>query len=237
MFLIDFRRVEGESTEWTMNHVRADQDVFEAEIVAAGFRRVPELEFLLKENYMLVFEDAHENPAVPPGIRNAPRSKKPAESALQFPILEGFGGVVTIADAVDLPRRGGKVVFDVTAESKKPEDVNKGLDRAARLLNLYGVSGLKASDVRLTVVLHGEATRSVLSDDAWKAHFDTDHNPNLPLIRMLQEARVEVLVCGQALSYKDFQRTDVAADIPVAAAAMSVVVNRQADGFSYLPVQ
>ena len=33
-----------------------------------------------------------------------------------------------------------KVVLDVTAEAKKPEDVNKGLERAARLLNLYGVS-------------------------------------------------------------------------------------------------
>ena len=56
VIVVDFRRVEGESTEWTMNHVRAGQEVFEAEITQAGFRRVKEVQGLLKENYMLVFE-------------------------------------------------------------------------------------------------------------------------------------------------------------------------------------
>lgn len=55
VIVVDFRRVEGESTEWTMNHVRAGQEVFEAEITEAGFRRVNEVQGLLKENYMLVF--------------------------------------------------------------------------------------------------------------------------------------------------------------------------------------
>jgi len=36
--------------------VRAGQEVFEAEITQAGFRRVREVQGLLKENYMLVFE-------------------------------------------------------------------------------------------------------------------------------------------------------------------------------------
>lgn len=56
--VIDFRRVEGESTEWTMSHVRAGQEVFEAEIVAAGFRKIAEPKELLKENYMLIFQAA-----------------------------------------------------------------------------------------------------------------------------------------------------------------------------------
>ena len=58
VIVVDFRRVQGESTEWTMNHVRAGQEVFEAEITQAGFRRVKEVQGLLKENYMLVFEPA-----------------------------------------------------------------------------------------------------------------------------------------------------------------------------------
>jgi ubiquinone/menaquinone biosynthesis C-methylase UbiE len=55
LFVIDFKRVEGESSEWTMNHVRAGQDVFEKEIVSSGFRKVGEIESLLKENYFLEF--------------------------------------------------------------------------------------------------------------------------------------------------------------------------------------
>jgi len=53
--VIDFKRIEGETTEWTMTHVRAGQEVFEAEILAAGFRKVAEPKDLLKENYMMIF--------------------------------------------------------------------------------------------------------------------------------------------------------------------------------------
>lgn len=45
-----------------------------------------------------------------------------------------------------------------------------------------------------------------------------------------------MLVCGQALGYKKIDRSEVAVNLPVAAAAISVVMNRQADGYSYLPV-
>ncbi|MEZ6124471.1 MAG: methyltransferase domain-containing protein [Planctomycetaceae bacterium] len=60
VIVIDFKRIEGESSDWTMNHVRAGQDVFEAEIVSAGFRRVAQVQDVLKENYMLIFEAADE---------------------------------------------------------------------------------------------------------------------------------------------------------------------------------
>lgn len=56
--IIDFRRVEGESTEWIMSHVRAGQEVFEAEIIAAGFRKIAEPKDLLKENYLMIFQAA-----------------------------------------------------------------------------------------------------------------------------------------------------------------------------------
>lgn len=392
VIVVDFERIEGESSEWTMNHVRAGQEVFEKEIIEAGFKKVDEVKDLLKENYMVVFEvdqkavekaktdekdqaaadhqhggpgrgrgrgpdaamradqdvfhyllDRHEairrevklldngvetvtesddadvsakiqehvaamqgrmksgsglrfwdplfvalfdnyeqiemtventdhgvkvietskNPFaakliqahaavvtkfVEHGFEEAEKShevpkKEPvpasdnANSSLQFPVIEGFGGVVAIENTVDAPRSGMKLVMDVTADTKGPEEVSKGLDRAARVLNLYGVSGLKASDIRITVILHGEATKSVLTDAAWESRFQVAKNPNLPLIESLQKAGVEVLVCGQALGYKKIDRSDVAANIPVAAAAFSVLMNRQVDGYSYLPVQ
>ena len=58
VYVIDFHRIEGKSSEWTMNHVRAGQKVFEAEILEAGFRRVRQVEGVLSDNYMLVFEVA-----------------------------------------------------------------------------------------------------------------------------------------------------------------------------------
>ncbi|MCZ6675155.1 MAG: methyltransferase domain-containing protein [Verrucomicrobia bacterium] len=54
--LIDFKRIPGESSEWILGHMRAGQEVFEAEIVKAGFKKLGEVDDLLKENYMVFFE-------------------------------------------------------------------------------------------------------------------------------------------------------------------------------------
>jgi intracellular sulfur oxidation DsrE/DsrF family protein len=162
-------------------------------------------------------------------------AQSPTESKLVFPIIANVGGVVPLPTAAEQPRKGAKVIFDITADAK-PGDVNKGLERVARFLNLYGSAGLKASDVKVAIVFHGEATRSVLTDGVYKARFGADTNPNLPVLRDLQKAGVEVFVCGQALHYKGFKEPDVAQDIAVALSALTVVVNRQTDGYAHLPV-
>jgi ubiquinone/menaquinone biosynthesis C-methylase UbiE len=122
VILIDFRRVENQSTDWVLSHVRAGQEVFESEIIGAGFRKAREDRELLKENYFVVFE-------------------KPA---LVYPIIANQGGVLPRPDAVEQPRAGAQVVFDTTADAK-PAEINKGLDRVARLLNLYGSAGSRVT--------------------------------------------------------------------------------------------
>ena len=56
LILIDFERIEGESREWLLGHVRAGKDVFRAEVQDAGFTLVQEKMIDgLKENYFLKF--------------------------------------------------------------------------------------------------------------------------------------------------------------------------------------
>src|SRR5205823_3718450 len=93
-------------------------------------------------------------PAPAPRDGKTPQVPKPAESKLVYPIIPNAGGVVPLPTAAEQPRKGAKVVLDVTASST-PAEVNAGLDRAARLLNLYGAAGLEAGDVKIAVVLHG----------------------------------------------------------------------------------
>jgi ubiquinone/menaquinone biosynthesis C-methylase UbiE/intracellular sulfur oxidation DsrE/DsrF family protein len=219
VIVIDFHRIPGQSSEWALNHVRAGQEVFESEIVQAGFLKTREVRDLLKENYFVEFTKSSA-----PGLK--PRS---------FPIVERFGGVAPVPQAVERPRAGARVVLDITTPAA-PDAVNKGLDRAARLINLYGAAGLKAADVRVVVVLHGEATKSVLRDDFYQPRYGVDGNPNRPLIEALRQAGVEVFVCGQALNNHGFPETAVAADVSIADAALSVVINRQLDGYAYVPI-
>lgn len=219
VIVIDYHRIPGKTREWTWNHVRAGQEVFESEIVESGFLKTREVKGFLEENYLVEFT----------------KSPTPGLKPPQYPIVAGYGGVVAVAHAVEKPRAGAKLLLDVT--SAAPADaVHKGLERAARLLNLYGAAGLKASDIKLAVVLHGDATRAVLKDEFYQARFGVDRNPNLPLIRLLQEAGVEVFVCGQALNYKGYEESVVEKSIAIADSALSVIASRQMDGYGYLPI-
>jgi hypothetical protein len=158
------------------------------------------------------------------------------KTGLVYPLVAGHGGVVSLPQAVEQPRKGAKAVFDITADAK-PGEVNRGLEQVARLLNLYGATGLRAGDVKIAAVCHGEADKAVLSDPAYAARFQVTANPNLPLIHDLKKAWVEMFVCGQSLHDLGFKAEEVAEEVPVADAAMLVLANKQADGYAYIPAQ
>jgi ubiquinone/menaquinone biosynthesis C-methylase UbiE len=54
--LIDFVREEQVSSDWVLKHVRAGQKQVEKEITACGFRKIKQVDGLLKENYYVLFE-------------------------------------------------------------------------------------------------------------------------------------------------------------------------------------
>ncbi len=164
------------------------------------------------------------------------RSLPTEKSGLVFPVIKTHGGIVALPAAEEQPRKGAKVVFDVTGGADAMA-VNPGLERAARLLNLYGAAGRTAKDVNIVVVLHGDATKAALGEAGFAKHFKAEKNPNLALLRDLDQAGVTVLVCGQSLHAKGFATDEVTRPARVAASAMTAVINRQADGYAYFPVR
>jgi ubiquinone/menaquinone biosynthesis C-methylase UbiE len=64
LLLIDFQRIEGKSSDWTLGHVRAGKEVFVREVTAAGFQALGE-EDLLKENYFVRFAKVEQDAKKP----------------------------------------------------------------------------------------------------------------------------------------------------------------------------
>jgi len=157
------------------------------------------------------------------------------ESEPRFPQVVGYGGVVDTPAAAEPPRRGAKIIFDITTEAPAGE-VNPGLVSVARYLNLNAAAGLTPADVKLALVLHGPATRAALGDAGYAKHTQTAKNPSLELIHKLKACGVEVFVCGQSLARNKFDQAEVAGDVAIAVSAMTVNANRQQDGFSYLSI-
>jgi intracellular sulfur oxidation DsrE/DsrF family protein len=155
----------------------------------------------------------------------------PAE--LEYPLIKDHGGVFRIAGKPELPRGDSKVVVDVTAGDEEG-GVNKGFARAARFVNLFALGGVK--DFQMAIVLHGAATKEALSDEAYSRLFGKA-NPNRALIRQLRDAGVQILVCGQALNHAGYDPSQAAPEIDVALSAATAVINRQMQGYGFLPIE
>jgi intracellular sulfur oxidation DsrE/DsrF family protein len=55
------------------------------------------------------------------------------------------------------------------------------------------------TDAKIALVMHAEATKSVLADVSYKVGFGAEKSPNMAVIGELRKAWVEVSVCGQAI--------------------------------------
>jgi ubiquinone/menaquinone biosynthesis C-methylase UbiE/intracellular sulfur oxidation DsrE/DsrF family protein len=220
LVVVDFVRIPGKSSDWVLNHVRAGQEVVEKEIAAAGFEMAGEVKDLLTENYVVVFTK--------PAAMTEPKVKGVT------PVVPGYGSVVPLPDAAEPPAKGGKVVIEATGTGKDAAQPLPGLVRAATLLNLAGASGLKASDLEVVVVLHGDATSAALDDAAYKELTGREH-PHADLVKKLKGAGAKVLVCGQALARKEYDPKRVRGEVEVTASAVSAIVNLQGRGFAYVP--
>ena len=175
------------------------------------------------------FAEAMKNHAVP-------GRDEPAELTYSNPAIEKYGKVVRLPDAAQQPRDGSRIVVDLTAGGD-PDALNPAIEKAARFVNIYRGAGSEPADVDIVIVLHGDATLSVLNADAWSQRFGTEGNPNLDCLHELHEAGVEIFVCGQSLIGKDAKPEDVVVFADVAVSALTSLVNFQADGYTSVPLQ
>ncbi len=177
------------------------------------------------------FTEAMKNHPVP--------SKKKDEENLEYsnPAISPYGRVVRLPSAAQQPRSGSKIVVDVT-KGGDPAKLNPAIEKVARFVNIYRGAGKTPADVKIAVVLHGDATLAILNADAYSARFKTGgKNPNLDCLHKLHEAGVEILVCGQSLVGKGAKPGEVVVFSNVAVSALTSLVNLQADGYAYVPLK
>lgn len=152
-----------------------------------------------------------------------------------YPAVKELGKVVKLPLAAHQPRNGSKIVVDLITGGE-PGQLNSGIEKVARFVNIYAGAGAEPAKVNIAVVLHGEATLIGLKPDIYSARFDCDENPNLACIQKLMDSGVEIFVCGQSLVGKGLKPGDVHANVTVAVSALSALVNLQADGHAYVPL-
>lgn len=123
-----------------------------------------------------------------------------------------------------------KVAWHVTAAPEKADDIVPGLTRPANFLVMAEANGVPRSNVKLAIIVHGTATRSLLTNDAYKAMTGSE-NTSIPLLQALHDAGVEVVVCGVALINRKVPREKLLPFVKVATSATMAHAIYAAQGY------
>ncbi|WP_339612889.1 DsrE family protein [uncultured Rubinisphaera sp.] len=166
---------------------------------------------------------------------SVPETAESGDPEYSYPAIAEYGKVVQLPNAAQQPRDGSKILVDVT-KGGTPDKLNPAIEKVARFVNIYQGAGKKPAQVEIAIVLHGEATLTILNSDIYSKRFETKGNPNLDCLHQLHEAGVEIFVCGQSLIGKNAKQDEVVVFVDVAVSALTSLVNLQADGFSYVPL-
>ncbi|TDB57352.1 DsrE family protein [Arundinibacter roseus] len=151
------------------------------------------------------------------------------------PVIKAGGSVFAVPEAVPVadPKIAYKIVGDLMVGPEKPEELNPGLDRVARLFNAYSDAGISADKIKMVVVVHFKGTPLILDDEAYKKQFGVS-NPNTALINELAEKGVDFYICGQSLRMRGFTDTPKNKHIKVTEAALIATTTYQLKGYALL---
>ena len=153
------------------------------------------------------------------------------QTAEKLPVA-GYAAAKDIPNAHEKPDPNVdyKVVFSVAAVAK-PGEIHPTLKTIALYLNTLAHNGVPASHRHLAAVFHQGGGEIVMTNDAYKARFNGQDNPNVALIHELKQAGVDLRVCGQGLLGRKIDPSQVLPDIQVDLWAMTTMVNLQLRGY------
>jgi intracellular sulfur oxidation DsrE/DsrF family protein len=146
--------------------------------------------------------------------------------------LAGYEAAKDIPGAKELPDPSVdyKVVFSVAANAK-PDEIHPTLKTIALYLNTLAHNGVPPNHRHIAAVFHQGGGDAVLANDVYKARHDGMDNPNIAMLRELQQAGVELRVCGQGLLGKKLGPSQVLPAVQVDLWAMTTMVNLQLRGY------
>ena len=156
------------------------------------------------------------------------------EDFAQGPVITGFGAVAKIdSDLKGPPGMDYKVAFDVGAG--QAGERNKGIDGAARLMNMLANSGVPVSKIHPAIVLHNSAIYDVTNDARYGRQYGGAANPNADLVRQLVAKGVPIYICGQSAAWVDVAKSDLLPGVKMALSAMDAHAILQHQGYSLNP--
>ena len=150
-----------------------------------------------------------------------------------FPAIKSntWGGVVPVEsiDEIPDPKQHYNFVMELTSfgmpkepDSVSSKDMNLALRSVARTINLHVGAGVPKENIDVVLAVHGPALNAFFTNEKYKQKFGID-NPNIPLLKELQDFGVKITLCGQAMHFQKTVRENFIPGIKISLTSQTVI--------------
>jgi len=162
--------------------------------------------------------------------------------SISYPAIKSsrWSGVAPVQgiDEMPDPNMQYKLLFELTGfalkgqDSAAKTDINLALSEVGRQINLHEANGIPRKNIDVVIVAHASALYCFFTNEKYKKKYGID-NPNIPLIKELQDYGVKMLVCGQAMTFFNVEMEDLVPGIKQVLTAQTVISSYQLKGYVY----
>ena len=151
------------------------------------------------------------------------------------PVFTEFGAVAEVEFDQPMPADVHfKHAFDV-AKAAGEDGMNRGIESAARFVNMMALHNIPRENVEVAVVVHGAASLDLLNREAFAARFDgRDNLTAAPLSEMMAQG-IAVYLCGQSAAAHGIEKADLVPGVQMAMSAMTAHALLQQQGYTVNP--
>jgi len=162
-----------------------------------------------------------------------------AASALELPgfvdgpVIKNFGQHIPIEGLSANPNTRFKIAFDV-AKGAEAGKLNRQFDSLARFINMNVAAGIPKENIDLALVVHGRAAIDLLNNTTYQKVHSQD-NPNIELLQVLMQNRVQVILCGQSAGAYQISLNQLTEGVKLELSAMTAHASLQQLGYTLNP--
>lgn len=160
-----------------------------------------------------------------------------------FPAIKGnsWGGVIPVQgiDEIPDPKMQYKFIMELTSfgmpkqeDSVASKEINLALRDVSRTINLHVGAGIPKEKIDVVLAVHATALKAFLTNEKYKKKYGID-NPNIPLLKELQDFGVKITLCGQAMHYQNLPRENFIPGVKVALTSQTVISSYQLKGYVF----
>lgn len=164
-------------------------------------------------------------------------SKSEPEGFWSTPAISGYGKIHYVDTPAYNPRNdanlSNKIVFQLNKNDGDIKDPHLGLERVARVVNLYYAAGIPLNKLDFVVSMNGDAVIAGLNNEEFRKAYGID-NPNLKMIGELEKAGVKVTVCDQSVAFHHIDREWIDKSVTHTISSGTTVATLQNQGYALL---